>query len=117
MILQEILSKLEALDSRVATIESKPQNQEIKGPLSPGEGGVITGRTSTGMDYYSDRITRQTKIEFPTFDGNRVQDWLFRSERFFELDGTPAELKVSMASVYRSCLARIGITLSLRAGG
>lgn len=50
--------------------------------------------------YYQDRPTRQTKIDFPMFDGSRVQDWIFKSERFFELNSTPAKLKVSITSVY-----------------
>lgn len=39
------------------------------------------------------------------FDGSRVHDWVFKSERFFELDETPAELRVSNSSVYLSGLA------------
>lgn len=52
-----------------------------------------------------DRVTRHAKVEFPTFDGTRIQEYLFRSERLFELDETPPELKVSIASVYLSSLA------------
>lgn len=71
----------------------------------PREEGGVVGRLYRGTLYYSDRVTRQTKIEFPMFDGSRVQDWLFKSEIFFELDETPTELKVSMASVYLAGLA------------
>lgn len=51
------------------------------------------------------RATRQTKVDFPRFDGNRVQEWLFKCEHFFELDDTPTDMKVSIASVYLSGLA------------
>lgn len=57
------------------------------------------------VDYHADRLTRQTKVDFTVFDGSRVQDWLFKSERFFELDDTPEALKVSIASVYLSSQA------------
>lgn len=57
------------------------------------------------MEYYQDRPIRQAKIEFPVFDGSRVQDWIFESERFFELDAPPMELKVSITSVYLVGLA------------
>lgn len=38
-------------------------------------------------------------MKFPSFDGNRVQEWLFKCERFFELDDTPAGMRVSTTSV------------------
>uniref|UniRef100_A0A1J3IVR9 Transposon Ty3-I Gag-Pol polyprotein n=2 Tax=Noccaea caerulescens TaxID=107243 RepID=A0A1J3IVR9_NOCCA len=43
---------------------------------------------------------RLTKIGFPIFDGSRVRDWIFRCEQFFDLDSTPAELKVRLASIH-----------------
>lgn len=56
-------------------------------------------------EHTEERVTRQTKMDFLWFDGTRVHDWIFRSERFFELDGTPPALKVSLASVYLLGLA------------
>lgn len=58
-----------------------------------------------GCHWSVERVTRQTKVEFPNFDGNRVQEWLFKGERFFELDETPEDMKVSIAFVYLSGLA------------
>lgn len=43
-------------------------------------------------------MTRQTKVEFPSFNGTRIQEWLFISE-------SPPELKVSIAFVNLSGLA------------
>lgn len=54
------------------------------------------------MDYHSDRLTRQNKVDFLMFDGSIVRDWVFKSERLFELDVTPTTLKVSITSVYLS---------------
>lgn len=68
------------------------------------EGGSA-GRLVRRGEILGDRVTMQTKVEFPCFDGNRVNEWLFKSERFFELDGTLVELTVSVASVYLSGLA------------
>lgn len=61
-------------------------------------------------DYYQDRPTRQTNIEFSVFDGSRIYDWVFKSERFFELDSTLAKhcfflISLSIASVYLIGLA------------
>lgn len=56
-------------------------------------------------DYTEDRMTRHTKVEFSKFDGNKVHDRVFKSERFFELDGNPPTLKVSLTSVHLTGLA------------
>lgn len=50
-------------------------------------------------------MTRLTKVEFPTFEENRMHEWIFKFESFFELDNTPPDLKVSMASVHLTGLA------------
>lgn len=46
--------------------------------------------------------TRLSKVEFPRFDGDDLEGWIFRSERFSKIDHTPAENKVTMASVHLS---------------
>lgn len=56
-------------------------------------------------DWRGERVTRQTKVDFPSFDGNRVREWLFKCERFIELDDTPTDMKVTIVSVYLSRFA------------
>ncbi|KAI4312947.1 hypothetical protein MLD38_023180 [Melastoma candidum] len=40
------------------------------------------------------------KIEFPDFDGNNLDDWLYKCNRYFELERTPEDAKVKLASLY-----------------
>lgn len=82
-ILQEILRKLESLDSRVSVMETKPQEGYRKDSVMPEEEGGVVGMLIRGADYHTDRVTRQTKVEFSLYDGSRVQDWIFKSERVF----------------------------------
>ncbi|KAK4253307.1 hypothetical protein QN277_010630 [Acacia crassicarpa] len=43
--------------------------------------------------------TQFTKMEFPRYSGDDILTWLLKCERFFELDDTPEESKVKMASL------------------
>lgn len=102
LLLQEILEKLEKLDTRLAIVESQSQEQNSREMLVNEGKREMEDRYERRADYHADRLTRQTKIEFLMFDGNRVQDSVFKSERFFELDDTSSALKVSISSVYLS---------------
>ncbi|KAK4253839.1 hypothetical protein QN277_010462 [Acacia crassicarpa] len=44
--------------------------------------------------------TQFTKMEFPKYVGDDILTWLLKCERFFELDDTPEESKVKMASLH-----------------
>ena len=61
------------------------------------------GGSSHGSgSFHRDRsymATRQAKIDFPQFDGSDLNDWLFRCCQFFEIDGTPTEMKMKWASI------------------
>lgn len=105
MVLQEILRKLDSLDSRVSHMETASHDQGSKSRSLHEEEGIATEKSLRNADYYQDWPTRQTNIEFHVFDGSRVQDWVFKSECFFELDATPAEFKVCITSVYLIGLA------------
>ena len=45
-------------------------------------------------------ITRIGKVDFPRFDGSQIRDWVFKVEEFFEIDSTPADMKVRMAAIH-----------------
>jgi len=49
---------------------------------------------------YCGGLTRLGKIDFPRFDGSRINEWLFKVEEFFGVDFTPEDLKVKMASIH-----------------
>ncbi|VVB04902.1 unnamed protein product [Arabis nemorensis] len=44
--------------------------------------------------------TRLTRIEFLGFEGSDLRGWIQRCEQYFDLDGTSAERKVKLASLY-----------------
>lgn len=78
--------------------------------------GTVLERAHRGVDYYQDRPTHETKVEFPMLDGSCVHDWIFKSERLIELDATPTELKVSTTSIYIVGLAMDWHYASLKRG-
>lgn len=44
--------------------------------------------------------TRLTKIDFPRFDGGKINEWFSKAEEFFAIDNTPEEAKVGIASMH-----------------
>ncbi|KAI4319919.1 hypothetical protein MLD38_033458 [Melastoma candidum] len=40
------------------------------------------------------------KVEFPDFDGCNLDDWLYKSQRYFELECVPENRKVKLADLY-----------------
>ncbi|KAF3538415.1 hypothetical protein F2Q69_00024854 [Brassica cretica] len=49
---------------------------------------------------YGRLTSRLSKIIFPAFDGTELRDWLSKCEQFFDIDGTPPELKVRLAAMH-----------------
>lgn len=72
--LKEILRKLEEFDNRLGAIESWSHLRMGKGEESGEEEEEQTRKVIKRADWSEERVTRQTKEEFPVFDGNRVQD-------------------------------------------
>lgn len=46
------------------------------------DGGRSAGKLIRMMEFYGDKVTRQTKMMFPCFDGNIVQEWLLNATDF-----------------------------------
>ena len=63
-----------------------PRNEEV---LNGGNG-----------DHGRVRNYNYTKMEFPKFSPEDVRAWILKCERFFELDGTPDDAKVKIASLH-----------------
>ncbi|XP_022041343.1 uncharacterized protein LOC110943921 [Helianthus annuus] len=49
-----------------------------------------------------DRLSsnRLTKVEFPKFNGDDVEGWMYKCEHFFSIDDTPERYKVRYAAVH-----------------
>ena len=44
--------------------------------------------------------TRFSKVEFPRFDGTDLEGWLFKCDRFFQIDYTPLNAKVKLVVIH-----------------
>ncbi|KAG7563679.1 Retrotransposon gag domain [Arabidopsis suecica] len=60
-------------------------------------------RSSMHSNYSS--VTRLAKLGFPRFNGDKIKEWLFKVEQFFEIDQIPDELKIGFASIHFDDLA------------
>lgn len=49
--------------------------------------------------------TRMTRLDFPRFKGEKLKEWLGKAEQFFDIDFTPEESKVGIASLHFEDLA------------
>lgn len=45
-------------------------------------------------------ITHYTKVEFHSFDGHKVKEWVYKAEQFFDVDQTVEGAKVNLASTH-----------------
>ena len=43
--------------------------------------------------------TRQSKIDFPRFNREDLNGWLYKCHQFFEVDETPLETRVKLAAI------------------
>lgn len=59
-------------------------------------------------------ITGVGKVDFPMFDGTRIQAWLFKVQDFFSLDYTPPDVKVEMAACISMVMLPPGINPCFR---
>lgn len=84
-----------------------PANASTSGELNRGEVQGVGAMTNEPYRYnrhdqvhtYPGR-TRLTKIDFPRFDGGKINEWFSKAEEFFTIDNTPEEAKVGIASMH-----------------
>lgn len=69
-----------------------------KHPIQQGCQEEGRGRTNGGNPYSAG--TRLDKLDFPRFDADRIKEWIFKVEQFFEIDRTPDDLKIGIASIH-----------------
>lgn len=63
-----------------------------------------TQNMQRNQSYYSG-LTRLARIDFPRFDGSKLKEWITKVEQFFDIDKTPEESKVGIASLHFENLA------------
>ncbi|XP_047326513.1 uncharacterized protein LOC124930200 [Impatiens glandulifera] len=51
-----------------------------------------------------------TRIDFPKFDGNDVDGWIYAAEEFFEVDNTPLDIQPRIARLHFKDKARLWYT-------
>lgn len=66
------------------------------GSVGSGGSSPLVGTQHTHSQYF---FTRQSKVYFPHFNGEDLNGWLFRCTQFFDIDNTPQEMKVKLASI------------------
>ena len=104
----------ETMESLQTTIEEmRRQMEEMRNEMmrmSSGEG------TSTGFQAHGGRnggnamtnqYGRMSKIEFPRFNGDEVQSWLFRCKHFFNIEDVQENMKVALAAMHLSGKAQV----------
>ena len=98
--LKELTSRLQVQDDNISALNL--QNGQIMAQLRGEQGSVQQpggghGVGAPGRGQYL--ATRQTKVDFPRFNGEDLSGWLYRCHQFFEVDGTPPETMVKLASI------------------
>lgn len=80
---------MESIDSRLVAMERASKTRVSKEQTVDKEERESMEKMAKKLVWPEEMVTRQTKVKFPSFDGTSIQEWLFRSERFFEIYETP----------------------------
>ncbi|KAG8374568.1 hypothetical protein BUALT_Bualt10G0009000 [Buddleja alternifolia] len=86
----------EDIRSMIAAMET--QHHQSHSPRSGEHEGTSDGRGNWGQGYQVP--TKRSKIRFPHFNGEDLGGWIFRAEKFFEMDDTPLDTRVQLAAVH-----------------
>ena len=57
------------------------------------------GTYGSGSSHYS-IPTKNTRVEFPKFDGTDFKGWSYRCRQFFTVDGTPCEQRIRLIGIH-----------------
>ena len=77
-----------------------PVTSAFMGHCDDGSDASLGYRSTQNHPQPYSSITRIGKVDFPRFDGSQIRDWVFKVEEFFEIDFTPADMKVRMAAIH-----------------
>lgn len=74
-------------------VEVLPQRRHLQqeGDQSNGNSGIVP---------HSCNVSHYTRLEFLIFNGNDFTEWLYKAEKFFEIDNTVVTMKVKLASIH-----------------
>lgn len=53
-------------------------------------------------DNGGNNLSRLSRVDFPKFEGEDIQGWIYRCEQFFELDSIAENRRVKIASIHLS---------------
>ena len=86
--------RIDAQFAKMMTLlEKQSTNMDDRAP-SP----ITSSSRPYGTGPPSASSSRVSHRDLPTFDGENVDDWLFRLEEYFDLSGTPSDQRVKIAS-------------------
>ncbi|XP_076957283.1 uncharacterized protein LOC143632734 [Bidens hawaiensis] len=88
----DLQTNMEKMMARMlAPIQEQLRNQHPTGGAAS---------SSSGSQFGGDqRLSRYGRIDFPKFEGEDVEGWLYKCDHFFEMDRTPNQLKLRIAVV------------------
>ena len=103
--ISELKDILKAMDGRLANLGNSHGKQPDGVPnFDSSRSGMSFGAFhSDGSAQISSSYsipTRNSRVEFPRFDGDDFRGWAYRSRQFFEVDGTPPEHRIRLLSIH-----------------
>lgn len=96
--LKDISAKLSDAGKRPASTNGEGASRAVTPPRVPPFGTFSEILTPPPPPYVVP--TRQTRIEFPKFDGEDFRGWAYRCRQFFEVDGTPQDQRIRLLSIH-----------------
>lgn len=88
---------LEKLMAEIKSNKKSNHSDDRSGDGSDGAGRTGENETNDARADY--RPTRYGRIDFPKFNGDDVEGWLYKCDHFFSMDRTPEHLKLRTAVV------------------
>ena len=64
----------------------------------------MTERARDNGNNGGNNLSRISRIDFPKFEGEDVQGWIYKCEQFFELDSIGENMRVKIASIQERAL-------------
>jgi len=84
---------------REAQVQSQAQLRELITTLSV-QVMQLSNQTPDGMSPSNHSLSRLPRIDFPRFEGDDVQGWVYKCEQFFDLDAIGDNRRVKIASIH-----------------
>ncbi|WZY94198.1 hypothetical protein YC2023_066527 [Brassica napus] len=81
-------------------ISNNPHHTPNQPPDPPDMTGYFDRRDGRTPPPPTGLASRLSKIKFPSFDGTHLRDWISNCEQFFNIDGTPLEIKVCLTLMH-----------------